>query len=79
MTSPGHASTLAQRLARYANELRFEELPDSTIHEVKRRFIDSLGCAMGAISGDPGRIAREDCLKPLDLGSSGAGSKVLSG
>src|SRR5437762_4244034 len=49
---------LAHRLARYANNLRFEDLPEKTVHEVKRRFIDSLGCAMGAISGEPARIAR---------------------
>src|SRR5438874_3407159 len=57
MTS-AHTRTLAQRLARYTNALRFEELPGRTIHEVKRRYIDSLGCAMGALSGEPGRIAR---------------------
>lgn len=50
--------TLAQRLARYTHNLRFEDLSPQTVHEVKRRFIDSLGCAMGAYSGDPGRIAR---------------------
>lgn len=50
--------TLAQKLARYAHRLRFEDLPAQTVHEVKRRFIDSLGCAMGAISGEPGRISR---------------------
>src|SRR2546421_6919782 len=50
--------TLAQRLARYAANLRYEDLPDSTVHEVKRRFIDSLGCAMGALDGEPGSIAR---------------------
>src|SRR5438105_7259937 len=49
---------LAHRLARYAHSVRFQDLPASTVHEVKRRFIDSLGCAMGALSGDPGRIAR---------------------
>jgi 2-methylcitrate dehydratase len=50
--------SLARELARYAAGLRFEELPESTVHEVKRRYIDSLGCAMGAISGEPGTIAR---------------------
>jgi 2-methylcitrate dehydratase len=49
---------LARRLARYARRLRYEDLPPATVHEVKRRFIDSLGCAMGAISGEPGTIAR---------------------
>src|SRR5690242_2824298 len=59
MTSPAIAEgSLARRLAQYAFDLRFEDLPPKTVHEVKRRFIDSLGCAMGAISGDPGRIAR---------------------
>jgi 2-methylcitrate dehydratase len=38
--------------------LRFEDLPPQTVHEVKRRFIDTLGCAMGALSGEPGKIAR---------------------
>ncbi len=51
--------TLARRLARYAHALRYQDLPPQTIHEVKRRFIDSFGCAMGALSGDPGRIARK--------------------
>jgi len=50
--------TLAQRLARYAHALRYEDLPPETVHEVKRRFIDSLGCAMGALDSEPGRIAR---------------------
>lgn len=50
--------SLAHRLSHYAHTLRFEELPEKTVHEVKRRFIDSLGCAMGAISGEPGTIAR---------------------
>lgn len=59
MTTPAGSGTLAHRLARYTYDLRFESLPPSTIHEVKRRFIDSLGCAMGALSGEPGRIARE--------------------
>jgi len=35
-----------------------QDLPSQTVHEVERRFIDSLGCAMGALPGDPGRIAR---------------------
>lgn len=50
--------TLARRLAHYAHTLKFEDLPPSTVHEVKRRFIDSLGCAVGALDSEPGRIAR---------------------
>lgn len=51
-------TTLARRLAHYAHKLKFEDLPPSTIHEVKRRFIDSLGCAVGALESEPGSIAR---------------------
>src|SRR6266705_3579448 len=63
---------LAQRLAHYAHNLRFEDLPAQTVHEVKRRFIDTLGCAMGAIPGDPCRIARTmaksiSCTEPATV------------
>ena len=51
--------TLAHRLAEYACSLQFEELGKNVVHEVKRRLIDSLGCALGAWKEDPCRIARE--------------------
>lgn len=51
-------TTLAERLAEYAANLRYEDLPAPVVHEVKRRVIDALACAMGAIESDPGRIAR---------------------
>jgi 2-methylcitrate dehydratase len=51
-------TTLAGRLAEYAHALRFEELPAAAVHEVKRRVIDALACAMGAIGSEPGAIAR---------------------
>jgi len=40
--------TLAHQLADYACALRFEDLSKDVVHEVKRRVIDSLGCALGA-------------------------------
>src|SRR5262245_4963019 len=54
--------SLAGRLAAYADRLRFEDLPQETIHEVKRRLLDSLGCAMGAYHSEPARIARRLAL-----------------
>jgi 2-methylcitrate dehydratase len=51
-------ANLAQRLAKYTHDLTYDQLPASTIHEVKRRFIDSLGCAMGALHSDPATISR---------------------
>src|SRR6266700_6070440 len=53
------AATLAHQLADYACALRFEELSPEVVHEVKRRVIDSLGCALGAWTEEPCRIARE--------------------
>src|SRR4051794_24430586 len=53
---------LAQRLADYACRLRFEDLPGGTVHEAKRRFIDSLATAVGAMGADAYAIARRCAL-----------------
>ncbi len=50
---------LAQRLAEYATGLRYEDLPAAVVHEVKRRVIDSFGCALGAWDAELCRIARK--------------------
>jgi 2-methylcitrate dehydratase len=50
--------TLAHRLAEYAGGLEFERLPKAVVHEVKRRIIDSIGCALGALDAEPCVIAR---------------------
>lgn len=50
---------LAERLAHYCASFSYESLPKEAIHEVKRRVIDSMGCAMGAYLADPPKIARE--------------------
>jgi 2-methylcitrate dehydratase len=50
---------LAERLARYCHSLTFENLPETVVHEVKRRVLDSLGCALGAWNAPPCRFARQ--------------------
>lgn len=50
--------TLAHHLAEYAAGLDFARLPPVVVHEVKRRVIDSLGCALGAWDAEPCAIAR---------------------
>lgn len=50
--------TLAHRLAEYAVGLEFSQLPAAVVHEVKRRVIDSIGCALGAWDAEPCEIAR---------------------
>src|ERR1700730_7575163 len=51
-------TTLAHQLADYACALRFEDLSKEVVHEVKRRVIDSIGCAVGAWNEEPCVIAR---------------------
>jgi 2-methylcitrate dehydratase len=52
-------TTLAHQLADYACALRYEDLSPAVVHEVKRRIIDSLGCALGAWNEEPCAIARK--------------------
>ena len=52
-------TTLAHRLAEKAQSLSFEQLSPQVTHEVKRRILDSIGCALGAWKSRPGRIARQ--------------------
>src|SRR5437867_6493659 len=52
-------TTLAHQLAKYGCELKFEDLSKEVVCEVKRRVIDSLGCALGAWNEEPCSIARK--------------------
>ncbi len=37
-----------ETLARYAVDLKYENIPAEVLHDAKRKLIDTLGCAMGA-------------------------------
>src|SRR6202030_1591195 len=50
--------TLAHQLADYTCSVRFEDLSKETVHEVRRRMVDSIGCAIGAWNEEPCKIAR---------------------
>jgi 2-methylcitrate dehydratase len=50
--------SLAHQLAEFACSLQFEDLSKEVVHEVKRRVIDSFGCAIGAWNEEPCVIAR---------------------
>jgi 2-methylcitrate dehydratase len=52
MTQP-----LANRLAEYSCRLRFEDLPAALVNEAKRRFIDALATAAGAMESDAHAVA----------------------
>ena len=57
------STPLARRLADYGCQLHFEDLPARVVHEAKRRFIDSLGTAVGAMDADAYAIARRCALR----------------
>ena len=50
--------TIARKMAQWATALKYADLPDKTIHEVKRRVIDSLATTFGAYRSRPARVAR---------------------
>lgn len=51
--------TLAHTLAERASAVSFDRLAPEVVHEVKRRILDSIGCAMGAWTSRPARVTRE--------------------
>ncbi len=62
---------LAEKLARWAHPLKYRDLTPEAIHEVKRRFIDSLATALGAYRSRPATIARQTAIAlPVAKGGS---------
>ena len=53
---------LAERLATYANGLRYEGIDAATIERVKTHFIDTIGCGIGAFDEGPVGICRNVAL-----------------
>ena len=47
-----------ETLARYASTLTYQGLTPAAVHEVKRKLIDSFGCAVGGYDSEPSVIAR---------------------
>jgi 2-methylcitrate dehydratase len=62
--------TLADRLADFALSVRYEQLPEAVIIEARRRLIDAIGCAAGALSDPAPGIARRVAAT---AGGTGAG------
>jgi 2-methylcitrate dehydratase len=49
--------SLADTLAHYATELKYEDLPEDIIRTIKRTILDTFGCAFGGYPAGPSRIA----------------------
>jgi len=59
-------ATIARRIAEWVYSLKFEDLPPDVVEEAKKRFVDTIGVAVGAYWEEPVKIARW-----LALGSAG--------
>ncbi|MGA2993885.1 MmgE/PrpD family protein [Bradyrhizobium sp.] len=53
---------LAERLAVYADRLRYEDIDAATIERVKTHLIDTIGCGIGAFNEGPVGICRNVAL-----------------
>ena len=68
---PESQRSVAERLAAYAADLRYEDLDDATIESVKVHLIDSIGCGLAAFDEKPVRICRDVTL------ANGAAAELL--
>jgi len=50
---------IAEELAAFVKKTDFDALPDEVVHEMKRVFLDSIGCAINGLSTERGSIAIE--------------------
>src|SRR6202023_3767591 len=53
---------LAERLAAYADGLRYDDIDAATIERVKTHVIDTIGCGLVAFDEKPGGIGRNVAL-----------------
>jgi 2-methylcitrate dehydratase len=51
--------TITATMARWAADLRYEDLGEQAIHEARRYLLDSLGCAFGGYRQEDALIALE--------------------
>src|SRR5512138_2201507 len=49
---------IEERLISFACSLSFRDIEPPVLHALKRRFIDTIGCALGAFHVETSRIAR---------------------
>src|SRR5215472_11066331 len=54
---PASQPVLAETLARYAADLRYEDIPEDVVRIAKRTILDTIGCAFGGYGAGPSRIA----------------------
>ena len=68
---------IAEYIASYGASIKYENIPPEVVHKVKGLLIDALGCAIGAYTSEPARIARSiagqvyQCEMPATILGSG--------
>lgn len=70
---------LSRQISKFALSLRYEDLPEKVVYEVKRYIYDSIGCAYGGYHTKDVKILREIALEQGGVGEStliGFGDKV---
>lgn len=66
--------SISRQIAEFAVNLRYEDLPEKVVHEVKRYLYDSIGCAYGGYHTKDVNILRD-----IYLGMGGSGEATLIG
>jgi 2-methylcitrate dehydratase len=56
-TSGSGQVSLAETLARYATELKYEDIPEDVVRIARRSILDTIGCAFGGYAAGPSQIA----------------------
>jgi 2-methylcitrate dehydratase PrpD len=51
-------ATLGRRIADWVAGMGYADLPEGTVHEAKRRILDSIGTCLGAYHSRPAKVAR---------------------
>ena len=51
--------SISRQIAEFAVNLRYEDLPEKVVHEVKRYLYDSIGCAYGGYHTKDVNILRD--------------------
>src|SRR5256885_494838 len=68
MTSPAPCMKRAEQLAAFVARASYHDLSEAARRQLKIRVLDALGCAIGALGGEPIRLIREQAN---DFGSGG--------
>jgi 2-methylcitrate dehydratase len=75
-SAPARDPSVAERLARYAVGLRYEDIPEDVVRLAKRAILDTIGCAFGGYAAQPSRIA---IRLADDVGAKRGATVLLSG